>query len=330
MLGSCFEYLLFALALPWILATAVWRRLWKGPRHPDWSWPHGLMVEVMRRRSGRYARLSPTRARRSLPSAPAWQHRRHLTIEHRPVGGVPAEVMTPKKGWGGHLNLLYFHGGGYCVGSYGTHRDFVGRIARTGRVRTFSLNYRLAPEHPFPAAIDDAEAAYEALLEEGVDTRHLTVGGDSAGGGLTLALLQRLRDKGLPMPAQIILISPWVDMTLSGESIATNGHLCYLSEALLERFASWYCQPEERSDPLASPLNADLRGFPPTLLLTGQAEGFYSEDLAFGERARAAGLEVDVHVGAGMVHAWPALTTFLPEGRAAMTSITEFVQNLRT
>jgi acetyl esterase/lipase len=234
--------------------------------------------------------------------------------------------MKPEH-WGPNgPTLLYLHGGGYGVGSPGTHRDLVGRLASQSQVRCVSLDYRLAPEHPFPAAVDDAVSAYRALIDEGVSPAHLTMGGDSAGGGLTLATLQRLRDSGDPLPAAILLLSPWVDLTCQGESILDNADRCYLSRAVLNTFASHYHQDLDPECPLISPLYADLRGFPPMLILTGDAEALYSENLALAARAREHGVDVTLHVGEGMVHVWPALTTFLAEGRPAMTAMADFLR----
>jgi len=314
-----------ALLVPWTLLTVTIRRLGKGPRHPAWSLAYEVIVALLRNQTERLVHAPPPTARRMLVSAPLFSLRRHLDVETIEVAGLSAESMTPRDWLPGGPTLLYLHGGGYVVCSPGTHRDFVGRLARGAKIRCLSIDYRLAPEHPFPAAVDDAVAAYRALVANGIDPRRLCIGGDSAGGGLTLATLQRLRDAGDPMPAGAVLISPWVDLTCRGQSVHDNEHTCYLSEPALLKFAANYVQGADPTNPLISAIHANLRDLPPTLLLTGDAETLYSENMTLARRAREHGVDLTLHVGEGMVHVWPAFSALLPEGRPAIRAITAFL-----
>jgi acetyl esterase/lipase len=190
------------------------------------------------------------------------------------------------------------------------------------------LDYRKAPEHPYPAAIDDAFAAYGALLAEGVAPSSILLGGDSAGGGLALALLQRLRDAGLPQPRAAILLSPWVDLTARGGTIDANERYDYLSGEMLVWGAATYLAGADANGPLASPIYADLRGLPPLLVQTGGGEIFLDQNLAFVARARAAGVPVSHEVSDGMVHVFQAFAGF-PAASQALASIAAFVKSVQ-
>ena len=242
------------------------------------------------------------------------------------AGGVPAEwVEAPEAA--PDRALLYLHGGGYTTGSPATHRDLAGRLSRAAGVRVLNVDYRLAPEHPHPAAVEDATAAFRWLLGEGIDPARVAVAGDSAGGGLTLATLVALRDEGTPLPAAGVGLSPWVDLEGLGESMTTKAAADPMvqREGLLE-MARAYLGPHPPRTPLAAPLHADLRGLPPLLLHVGTAETLLDDALRFAERAREAGVDVRLETWDDMVHVWHIFAPMLPEGQQAIERIGEFLR----
>jgi acetyl esterase/lipase len=312
------------------IVTVIWvaiRRLFRGPRHPGWSYRYEVLAEVLRDANARGLSMPVTSMRRAMLNARIHPRIARLVAHERaPFAELRAETFTPT-GWKEtDPTLLYLHGGGYVVCSPGTHRDLISRIAAASGARTIAIDYRKAPEYPFPAPVDDAEAAYRALLEAGTAADRLFVGGDSAGGGLTLALLQRVRDAGLPLPRGGILLSPWVDLECGGESIATNARYDYLPVQGLSWGAQQYLQDGDRRHPHASAVHADLAGFPPLLIQTGGAELFLSENERLAEAARAAGVDVTHEIEPGMVHVYPAFATFIPECGKAIDSIGAFVR----
>lgn len=247
-------------------------------------------------------------------------------VRHEPVdaGGVPAE-WTTAPGADANKAFLYLHGGGYCIGSLATHRRLVGEISRASKVRGLSVDYRLAPENPYPAAVDDAVAAYRFLLAQGFAPNNIAIAGDSAGGGLTVATLLALRDAGAPLPAAAVGISPWLDLTQSGESMTSKAALDpMVQKEHLERFSAAYLAGGDATAPTASPLFADLKGLPSMLLHVGTAETLLDDSLRFAERARAANVEISVDVYDDMVHVWHAFEAFLPEARDAIQRIGDF------
>jgi len=249
-------------------------------------------------------------------------------VRFEPVdaGGVPAE-WTTAPGARADRALVYLHGGGYCLGSVATHRGLVARLSRTARLRVLSVDYRLAPEHPHPAAVEDAVAAVGFAYASGLDPARVAVGGDSAGGGLTLATLLALRDGGLPLPAAGVCISPWTDLTASGESVRTRADEDPLVDADdLSRLAAAYLGGRDPRTPLASPLFADLRGLPPLLVHVGSAEILLDDATRLAENARDAGVDVELEVWDDMIHVWHAFADLLPEGVQAIEGLASFLQ----
>jgi acetyl esterase/lipase len=200
------------------------------------------------------------------------------------------------------------------------------RIADATGMRTVAIDYRKAPEHPFPAALEDALAAYRALLSEGCDARRIAMGGDSAGGGLTLAVLQRLREAGDPLPAAAVLLSPWVDLRASEGSMVDNDGYDYLAPKNVDQVAQVYAGGRDRGDPLISPLHAELAGMPPMLVLSGGAEIFLTQNAQLVHRARAAGVDVEHDVEDGMIHVYPMFADIEPRGRRAIERIGAFLR----
>jgi epsilon-lactone hydrolase len=222
--------------------------------------------------------------------------------------------------------ILYLHGGAFSLGSPATHRAMVARICAESAARAFSLDYRLAPEHPFPAAVEDAVAAYRYLRDRGVAPTRTAFAGDSAGANLVLAALLALRDAGEPLPAAAVCISPPTDLTGGSESLATNAKLDPLvSVESVAPLLRGYVGAVPPDNPGVSPLLADLRGLPPLLLHVGSREILYDDSLRFARKAREAGVEVRLEVGAGLWHVWHATAPFVPEAGAAIRSIGRFL-----
>jgi acetyl esterase/lipase len=245
------------------------------------------------------------------------------------MGGVPAE-WARANGAGGGGALLYLHGGGYCVGSIATHRLLVSELSRACGIAALSLDYRLAPEHPHPAAVDDAVAAYRALLDAGMPPRRIAIAGDSAGGGLTAATLLTIGAQGLPRPAAGVCISPWFDLALSGESCTTKLDLDPMCKPpILALMAAAYLDGADARTPGASPLYAeprDLAGLPPLLVQVGTSETLLDDSRRFAARAEQAGARVTLEVWDDMIHVWHAFSMLLPEGRQAIERIAAFVR----
>ncbi len=245
--------------------------------------------------------------------------------EHAALGGVPAQTFLVP---GADLDrvILYFHGGGYVMGSAETHAYLMQNLARAGRSVVVGIDYRLAPEHAFPAALDDARAAYRALLEQHPAER-IAVAGDSAGGGLTLALLLALRDAQEALPAAAAVLSPWTDLAATGDSVRTRAASDPMVRAEgLARMASAYLAGADAKTPLASPLYGDLSGLPPLLVLVGGREILYDDAIRLSARAAAAGVAVKTIDEPELFHVWPAFAPILPEGQAAVETIARFLR----
>jgi monoterpene epsilon-lactone hydrolase len=249
-------------------------------------------------------------------------------IQCEPVSanGLPAEWIMPCSAETARV-VLFLHGGSFNSGSIVSHRTLAGNVALAAETRVLLIDYRLAPEHPFPAAIEDSLAAYRWLLAQGISPRQLVVAGDSAGGSLVLSLLVQLRDKQLPLPAAGVCLSPAPDLTFSSESWTFNAGKDLMLDARKERKAvEIYLQGADPRDPLASPTFADLRGLPPLLIQVGSHELLLSDAQRLAEKAKAAGVDTTLEVWPGMQHEWQFAAAFLPEGRQAMARVGEFVK----
>lgn len=250
-----------------------------------------------------------------------------VRVEPDEINGLYAEWLTPKDHMEGKL-LLYLHGGGYVIGGCDMHRQMVSHIARAGRIRTLLPEYRLAPEHKFPAAIEDAVAIYRSLLEMGIKAEDIIIAGDSAGGGLTVATMLALRDAGDPLPAAAVLLSPFLDVTGSGESIKTRAaqdpwfHPEYLSY-----IADYYCEPHQRRFPLVSPVFADIEGLSPMFIQVGDDEILLSDSERIADQCIAAGIEVELEVWPEMWHVFQVFTRKMPESRKAIDKTGAYIQS---
>lgn len=241
------------------------------------------------------------------------------------VDKVPAEWVLPENA-GKDGVILYLHGGGYCIGSINTHRAMVARIARASKARALLIDYRLAPENPFPAAVEDATTAYRWLLEEGISPEKIVIAGDSAGGGLTVATLLNLKDGKTPLPAAAVCISPWVDLTMSGESMKTRAAADPMVRYQgIVKMAEAYLNGKDPKLPLASPLFGNLENLPPMLIHVGTAEVLLDDSLRLAEKAKAAGVDVTIETWEDMIHVWHTFAEMLPEAMEAIDIIGKYI-----
>jgi acetyl esterase/lipase len=256
-----------------------------------------------------------------------WPIADDVRLEPVDLGGVPGEWSTVPGSEESQV-LLYFHGGGYCSGSIVSHRRLVTEAGRKAGRRTLAVDYRLAPEHPFPAALEDALKAWRFLREQGIAARDIAVGGDSAGGGLTIALIEQLRDRSQPLPACAWLVSPWIDLTLSGSTLTTKAAVDpIIHEEYLRELVS-ACLPKgiDPRDPRVSPLHAKLAGLPPTLVQVGSDEALLADATRFAAAAGAAAVSVTLQIWPHMIHAWPVWNARLEAGREALASAGAFIR----
>jgi epsilon-lactone hydrolase len=244
------------------------------------------------------------------------------------AGGVPGElVATAASRLDRHV--LFLHGGGYVTGSPALYRHFTWRIATAARARVLAIDYRLAPEHPFPAALDDALAAYRWLLAGTAQPQRTAVIGDSAGGGLALALLLRLRDDGLECPAAAVALSPWTDLALTGTSLSLNAKSDpMINVAGARLFADCYLAGADPRNPYASPLYGNPAGLPPALIHVGSDEILHDDAVRMAENLRAARCQVQIEVWPRMPHGWHLFAPVLPEARTAIARIGAFVDQV--
>jgi len=256
-----------------------------------------------------------------------WPVASDVTLTTVDVDGIPGEWSTAP-GSDGSRVLLFLHGGGYCSGSIKSHRRMASEAGRAARVRTLAIGYRLAPEHPFPAALDDAVAAWHFLRHQGIAAEHIALGGDSAGGGLSLAVVSRLHEAREDLPGCLWLVSPWTDLTMSGSTLVIKdaedpiihkGYLCELAEAYLGGAT-------DHKDPRVSPLFAELSGMPPMLIQVGSAETLLDDAIRLAKAAGEADVPVRLEIWSHMIHAWHLWNARLEPARQALSSAGRFMR----
>ena len=289
---------------------------------------HGIstFLALKNRIAGRSGRLDVAKERDDVESM-ARMFKPIGPIQCEPVSadGVPAEWIRPP-GCESRRTVLFLHGGSFISGSIASHRTLAGNVARSSDSQVLLIDYRLAPEHPFPAGLEDAVTAYTWLLAQGISPGQLAVAGDSAGGNLALALLIHLRDHHQPAPAAAVCFSPAPDLTFGGASWGFNAKKdLMLVESKEQEAVRLYLRGTDIRSPLASPSFADLRGLPPLLVQVGSHEVLLSDCEGFAEKARAAGVEVQLEVWPQMQHEWQFAARFLPEGRSAISSAGAFL-----
>ena len=284
-----------------------------------------VRLYVKRKPPGEAALVDFTRRRFSTPAWLVWLHSLGVKIE--PIDSpVKGEWLSPPDGPKSDRVVYYFHGGGDISGSAKSCRPITATLARLLKARVFGLDYRLAPEHDFPAGVDDALAGYRWLLSTGIDSQSIAVVGDSAGGGMTLALALRLRDAGEPLPACLVCLSPWTDMTGESDSLTANSERdsMFVAEDI-ERYANAYLADHSRRDPLASPLFANLAGLPPLLIQVGRDEVLLDDARELHTKALAAGGSSELHIYDDVPHGWHYGAPFLPETREALREAAQFI-----
>lgn len=321
----------------WILVViAIVRRAFKrlllGPTLPSWTWRTDLVVAAASAiisfaatvREDPWINRFGLKANAPIPHELKNRVRitgthlgTHRTDEYIRLG-VPTDIAT----------ILYFHGGAYVYGNPGTHREHVARLVDATGTRALAPVYRLAPTHPFPAGVDDAVDSYRSLIASGVDPSDVIVAGDSAGGGLTLALLLSLRDAGDELPKGAVLFSPYADLEHTGYTIVTNADTDYLPLSELTGPNLYYSALDEIAFPLVSPVNADLTGLPPMLILAGGAEMILADSIRIKENADRDGVDAQLIIEPEMMHVWPAIVPWQPQSKAALEHISGWIAQL--
>ncbi|HNP64514.1 MAG TPA: alpha/beta hydrolase [Woeseiaceae bacterium] len=250
-----------------------------------------------------------------------------VTVDRDEINALHAEWLTPKTRSDGKL-LLYLHGGGYIVGGCDMHRHMVSHIARAGQIQALVPEYRLAPEHRFPAAVDDAVGVFHSVLKMGINAHDIVIAGDSAGGGLAVATLLALRDAGEAMPGAAVLLSPFLDATGSGDSMRTRADVDpWFNANDLPVIAAHYCEPHQKRFPLVSPVFADVEGLPPMLIQVGDHEILLSDSKRFADLLVAAGIDVDLTVWPEMYHVFQMFVGKIPEARQAIDRIGDYIRS---
>ncbi len=311
-----------------VLAVSA-RRALKGPRLPGWSWYVEVATEVAKRRTLTAFQLGDVKEARRYLDSVVIRSRELSAMSITPVvqENFRGSWFTPQK-TEPDVTVLYFHGGGYSFYPQ-AYAHFIALITLAARSRTFALDYRLSPEHRFPAQLEDALSAYRWLLEEGNDPASLIFAGDSAGGNLTLALLLAARDAKLPMPALAIALSPATDFAARfGEAevdLAGNENFDWIEKRMLEVWADWFCDSGERRNPLISPLYADLRGLPPIYIQAGRAEILYPSIQAFADRAREQNADVVLEAWEDMTHDFQLFGLDSPPSAEALKRIAQVI-----
>lgn len=248
-----------------------------------------------------------------------------VRVQDVDAGGVPAEwIRVPESDK--DAVLIYLHGGAYVFGSAETHRNLAWRLAVQAKCRVLLVDYRLAPEHPYPAPVEDSIAVYDWVLEQGFDPARIGISGDSAGGGLTFATLAKIKDTGRPMPAAAFGISPWTDLACTGKSMRSNArHDPMFDPGAVPRAVDFYLQGADPYDPYASPLYADLEGFPPTMIHVGSSEILLDDSRRLAHNMKEAGVLVELEVWRNMPHVWHVFAPFFPEASQAITRGANFL-----
>ena len=253
---------------------------------------------------------------------------KNITVEKINMEGIQAEWLIPFPS-SAHSEkvILYLHGGGYITGSIEDHRMMCGLLANATETKVLIPEYRLAPEHPFPAALDDALKVYQWLLDQGYSSTNMIIAGDSAGGGLSIATVLALKEKSGSLPAAVVCLSPWADLALTGQSHTTKAKAeAILNKDVLHEWALCYTDESNLTNPLVSPIHGDFHGFPPLLIQVGSEEILLDDSTLLVEKAKSAGVDVTLKIWDDMWHVWQALGDLIPENKKTFEEIGQFVQ----
>ncbi len=297
------------------------------PRREGWSFLFEWTIRYLRKDWDDSAAWSSARLRADMDTRPfPRDFAKKVRLEPCELGGVPATRFVPPDARAGKA-ILFFHGGSYVYGSARTtHAELIARIAFASGIETIGLDYRLAPEHPYPAQLDDALAAFDALVAQGVPPGSIVVAGDSAGGNLAIEVQLALRDRGTPQAAGAALVSPWSDLTMPGASFTDNERYDFGTREKLVQQAKEYVGSVPLDDPRVSPTYAKLEGLAPAIVTVGEAEIPRDDILVLASRLKDAGVDVTLHVAKDMPHNAPVFAAYHPEGLKALQAVVEFVK----
>jgi len=248
-----------------------------------------------------------------------------VSVKEEIIKGIKSEWITPQSALDKKL-IFYVHGGGYVSGSCNDHRTFVSKLADNCKVQTLQYEYRLAPEYAFPAAMDDSILVYQAVLEKGFKAENIIIAGESAGGGLTLAILLALKEKRLPLPKAAVAISPWTDLTCSSESYKTKNNVSVAPKDSWIVFSKYYVGENDRLNPLISPLFGDLTGLPPIYINSAVDDELFEDGERFYLKAKESIVDITFKAGHGMVHCYPLMAPMFIEATKAMNEIINFIK----
>ena len=297
-----------------------------GPARPTWSEELEAIVTVMRY-GANVSVLLPLSVQRAIidPKRPDSDVVKATKITEGKLGSVRAVSFSRAESADDRV-ILYLHGGGYSVGSARSHRDLIARLCASAGTPVIALEYRLAPEHPVPAQLEDALEAYRALRAQGYEASAIALAGESAGAGLCMSLLLSLRASGEDMPSSAVLISPWVDLEAKGRSFAENARYDFVQRKAMEAYARRFVPKSKLRDPLASPVHAEAHDLPPVLIQVGEVETLRDDGIVLAERIVAAGGQAELEVVPDMVHAFHVFAPFLPEAQAAIERAAAFIR----
>jgi acetyl esterase/lipase len=325
--------ILLLIVMWWASARAVVRttfhRLLLGPTVPSWTWRTEWFVAIARAtievaahdRDDMVVNMFGRLVRMPVPMS----LRHEVWVNRTKLNGLPTDRFMRLDAVNDTATFLYFHGGGYVFGNPGTHRQYITHLTHATGASAFAPQYRLAPRYPFPAAVEDAMTAYQGLLDRGIRPETIVVAGDSAGGGLALALVHRVRAQGLPMPGGIVVFSPYVDLTHSGYTIELNASTDYLPLSELSHPNDYYAPGFDLENPEVSPLFADLTGFPPMLMLAGGREMLLDDAVRLDAHARAAGVDATLVIEDDMMHVWPVALSWEPATQRAFEACATWI-----
>lgn len=296
-----------------------------GPKRPTWGEDFELVAAILRH-SANFSVLLPLSMQRAMidpkrPDSPVVKATRITSVD---VGGLPGQWFDAPDS-SQETVVVYLHGGGYSVGSIRSHRDLISRVAHAARSRVLAVDYRLAPEHPFPAQIEDGRAIYRWLRERGYPPSRIAFAGESAGGGLCLSTMLALRDAGEPLPAAAVLISPWVDLEARGQSFHENRRYDFVTRKAMLAYSRRFVREHQLRHPLAAPIHADLHGLPPILIQVGQIETLRDDGVALARRIESARGSVKLEVWPDMIHAFHVFAPIVPEARDAIDRLGKFI-----
>ncbi|HEY5651962.1 MAG TPA: alpha/beta hydrolase [Acidimicrobiia bacterium] len=313
------------------ILSVIGRRLTRGPLVPGWSWGLEVRREMLHAllatgtEIGHPERWADLRFEAPLPRS----LRGLVTVQRDTVNGVAGEWLRLPVLPMPRPIILYIHGGGFVIGSPGMERPFIAHLAASARATAFSVSYRLAPRHRFPAALVDVTSAYLGLLELGIEPRAIVVAGDSAGGNLAAALLVRLRDEGLPLPGAAVLFSAWLDLAVTASTVESNAGTDYLP-IVDHDLSSHYLGDIDPTSPWASPMYADLTGLPPLLIAAGGREIILEDSTRFADRARDAGVDVTLYIEEDMFHAWASVAPNHPVSKRTFLIVSDWIDAHRS